>query len=457
MPLGAAKAVYQGYQPAAGSSVARETALTVSVLNDAVFDRDQYNFDRSSGYFDGVGDVVYATTDYNFPDNDWTFEMWFRGTATLNKHMASLSTTTHRAGLTLYYASTTVTVYSGNDSGGWAWATALTGFNAAGNWNHIAITKEGNTVKGFVNGGSPVTLRSSAWNMNDVTLIAAGAAQNSGSWETWQGHIDEMRISNNVRYTTSFTPSTTPFVNDDNTLYLQHFDGFDGDNDFYDDAGVRTYVTPDRLYDGGLGPPQYDTAQKKFGSSSWYNRNDYNGLQMHNEAYWSDAVGTGAFTVEMWVRRETKSDSTDYWLVDAHNNQFELYYDISANSLKFATEGVDRITGGSLNTGTWYHIAVTRDSSNNTKLFINGTQSGSTSTANDRNWANIQYWFMFCKNSGDSTFTGHIDEMRISDVARYTSNFTAPSAAFTNDDDTLLLYHFEGTDATSGSIIDDNT
>jgi hypothetical protein len=254
----------------------------------------------------------------------------------------------------------------------------------------------------------------------------------------------------------SITTPTTAFVNDDDTYVLMHVDGFDGDVTILDDPGVRTYVSPDFLYVGNSIDGEYDTAQKKIGTSSWYNQDEYTALQLH-QTDWSDSVGTGEFTIEMWLRRETKSDNTDYWIVDAYNNETALYYDVSANSLKFSTDDIDRITGGSLNTNTWYHVAVSRDSSNNTKLFINGTQSGSTTTANDRNWVNVSYWTFFGNpRTGDSGFKGHIDEMRISTVARYTSNFTAPSAAFTNDADTILLYHFEGADGTSTSIIDDN-
>ena len=36
------------------------------------------------------------------------------------------------------------------------------------------------------------------------------------------------------------------------------------------------------------------------------------------------------------------------------------------------------ITGAAFSENTWHHVAVTRDSSNNVRLFVDGTQSGST-------------------------------------------------------------------------------
>ena len=40
----------------------------------------------------------------------------------------------------------------------------------------------------------------------------------------FHGKIDEVRLSNSVRYASNFTPSTTPFVADANTKALYHLD-----------------------------------------------------------------------------------------------------------------------------------------------------------------------------------------------------------------------------------------
>jgi hypothetical protein len=59
-------------------------------------------------------------------------------------------------------------------------------------------------------------------------------------------------------------------------------------------------------------------------------------------------------------------------------------------------------------------------------------------------------------NVGDSgyIFKGYMDEIRISNTARYTANFTAPTTAFINDTNTLLLIHADGAN-TSNTFIDD--
>lgn len=454
MPFGAMRHGYTFQAAGGGAAVARDEII-VNAIGDAQLSRDQSKFGNSSLLLDANGDYLKINSSYNsyFTLDDFTIEAW--GYQTTNTGFQCILSNWEHGFIFAAVSGNTLRMYI--NSSLVVDATGLT--FAEDTWHHLAATRSGSDVKVFLNGtqvGSTGT-NNTTFNLNDFTGVGINVnnspVNNPNGY--WDGHLDELRVSSVARYTSNFTVPSTAFVNDSDTVLLMHMDGFAGDDTFLDDTGVRTYVSPDFLYVANSIEGEYDTSQKKFGTSSWYNKDEYTALQLH-QTDWSDGVGTGEFTIEMWVRRETKSDNTDYWLVNANNNETGLYYDVSANSLKFSTEGIDRITGGSLNTNTWYHVAVTRDSSNNTKLFINGTQSGSTTTANDRNWANVNYWAFFGDTAGDSGFKGHIDEMRISTVARYTSNFTAPSAAFTNDADTILLYHFEGTNGTSTSIIDDN-
>ena len=100
---------------------------------------------------------------------------------------------------------------------------------------------------------------------------------------------------------------------------------------------------------------------------------------------------------------------------------------------------------------TWYHIAIVRNGSTFT-VYINGTSYGTGTTSQ----AISQDNFKFAANSttGQSGW-GWWDELRVSDTARYTSNFTAPTAPFQNDANTLMLLHMDGTDA-STDFRDDN-
>ncbi len=244
-------------------------------------------------------------------------------------------------------------------------------------------------------------------------------------------------------------PAVTPtaFVNDSNTKLLLHMDGTDASTTFTDDNTVRTAKT---ITAGGNA--QVDTAQSKFGGASalFDGTNDYLSIPSNNDF----AFGTGDFTIEYWMRPNTLvSFDTSFDARSAGEVAPVIYTE--GTTLKYGRGNTEVIAGGTLSTGTWYHVAVSR-SGTSTKLFLNGTQVGSTYT-DTGNYVNIATVYIGSLRGGSGSFDGHIDEVRVSKgIARYTSNFTAPTAAFANDANTVLLLHMNGTDA-STTFTDDNT
>ena len=106
---------------------------------------------------------------------------------------------------------------------------------------------------------------------------------------------------------------------------------------------------------------------------------------------------------------------------------------------------------------TWYHIAVSR-SSGNLRVFVNGTQIGSTVTGSTYNYIPYTDGLVtrFGKFGDDrGRWQGYMEEIRFSKTARYTANFTAPTAPFQNDANTVLLIHGDGSN-NSTVFTDDN-
>ncbi|MEI6462091.1 MAG: LamG-like jellyroll fold domain-containing protein [bacterium] len=96
----------------------------------------------------------------------------------------------------------------------------VTGNGASLNtWNHIAMTFDGSTYKVYLNGQLIITKAcSSATTYNTASTIGFVGT------DPLAGIIDEVRVSNNVRYTNTFTPTTSSFISDSNTLVLYHLD-----------------------------------------------------------------------------------------------------------------------------------------------------------------------------------------------------------------------------------------
>jgi len=96
-------------------------------------------------------------------------------------------------------------------------------------WTHIAIQytwQSPNSIQGFVNGaqvtGSWTVGTGSASPINSGAMLVGKTTFGGGYF--FNGFIDEVRVSNNYRYSSNFTPQTTPFVRDEYTKLLLHFD-----------------------------------------------------------------------------------------------------------------------------------------------------------------------------------------------------------------------------------------
>lgn len=166
-----------------------------------------------------------------------------------------------------------------------------------------------------------------------------------------------------------------------------------------------------------------------------YVKHNFSGSNMPN----------GDFTVEFWLK---SCQSGGYKLIDAAGSTagagFEMNYSHNGGSISASVKG-SYPTGGnvssSITTDVWKHIAVTNNSSTMMMtLYIDGVWTD-TSTVTGYNRSS-----RFYIGRMDYTTSGYlkinIDEMRISDIVRYNSNFTPPSSEFSADANTKALYHF---------------
>jgi hypothetical protein len=204
------------------------------------------------------------------------------------------------------------------------------------------------------------------------------------------------------------------------------------------------------------GNAQVDTAQSKFGGASALF--DGTGDRLDITSASDLAFGTGDFTIECWLRFNSRAGNTTIIDFRPGSNGIHVSAGQIDGSPYLFVDGSNRIfsTGFGAN-NVWYHWALVR-SSGTSKIYVDGTQiTGSYSDSN--NYTATAPGIGELNSAWNLTGFGHngwIDEFRISNNARYTANFTAPTAAFTNDGNTLLLIHADGTDA-STTFTDDNS
>jgi hypothetical protein len=401
----------------------------------------QSRFGGSSIIFDGSTahiDVVPAS-DFNFGTGNFTVEAWI--------YVNNVNTI--RAiwgnGVSGFYVQTNRSLNFFSSATGQI--NGLSNNIPLNTWTHVALSRSSGTLRGFTNGVQQFSTTTSV-NMTGITSVFFGGLASN---DRFLGHMDEMRISSTARYTANFTAPTAAFTNDSNTLLLIHGDLPNPEQiAFEDDVGVRS-----KKAITAFGDARISTAQSQFGGASavFDGTGDY--LRIASDT--SFAYGTNNFTIEFWIRFTSVPGSGIFDIlfeqrpfgggatspvIFAENSRFQ--YNVG-NTL--------RITGSTtILSNTWYHVSISR-SETSTRLFINGTQEGTTFSDTSNYVANDIY--VATDAGAGNGFAGHIDEIRVSNTARYTANFTAPTQPFQNDANTVLLIHMDGT---NGSTIfrDDN-
>tara|TARA_X000000368_G_scaffold413993_1_gene403031 strand:+ start:1404 stop:3893 length:2490 start_codon:yes stop_codon:yes gene_type:complete len=159
----------------------------------------------------------------------------------------------------------------------------------------------------------------------------------------------------------------------------------------------------------------------------------------------TDFECTGDFTIECWLNSNNIGSNRGVFNLGAYNvlGGFELLMDdgvpllYTTNSSNSAT----RITGGSITTGRWYHLALVRSGSTVT-MYLDGSSVGSyTDSTTFGNGSNNSFLIGAGYNgSYMEYFDGVISNARfVKGTAVYTSNFTPSYEALTNITNTKLL------------------
>ena len=363
-----------------------------------------------SGYFDGSGDYLSMTSNaaFGFGSNVFTVECWFYIPNTSGvKVLLDSRVTNSSNGIAIYTNGTTINVANGGSqiiSGG-----SLT----ANSWFHVALVRSGtgtNQTVLYLNGSSIGTATVSTSYNSTASYIG-----NSIYNEYFSGYISNFRAVNGTAvYTSAFTPPTAPLTAITNTSLLVNFTNAG----IYDATGRNDLET--------VGNAQISTTQSKWGGSSMSFDGTGDWLLIPDQPI--QRIGTGNFTVEGWVYRNSsgtygligKGTGTTGWLVSLN----------SSNQVVF-TYGSSTITStGTVSATTWTHIAVVREgtSTNQTKIYINGTNDGTGTVSTDFNQTNSMY--VGADRTGGSAANAYMQDVRVTNYARYTSNFTAPTAAF---------------------------
>jgi hypothetical protein len=376
---------------------------------------DPYTKTDHSGsvYFDGSGDYLVPAITTAVGTSDFTLEGWFYLTSTAADTTIFDFRSSSNWGIFSVIANNTVCYYNGSSTVG------VTSNTVTDNtWNHIAIVRNSGSIKIYING----VLGSTTADATNWTLAASPRiGGNKGNVAWMNGYIADVRfVSGTAVYTADFTPPTEPLTAITNTELLT----CTNKNDIWD-ASTGNLLTK-------AGNITSSDTQRQFTTSSAIY---FDGAGDRITVPYSQltSLGSGDFTVEWWMRPTANatmrplgfdSNSAGTWIVVMYSGgTFDIAY---AESPVFSS-------ASSYSSGTWQHIAWTRSGSIS-RLFIDGILDKTNNSFTydfDQNTSHaLQIGYNTAPNSSQA-FNGYLQDLRITrGVARYTSNFTPPTAEF---------------------------
>jgi len=149
-------------------------------------------------------------------------------------------------------------------------------------------------------------------------------------------------------------------------------------------------------------------------------------------------LGSGNFTVEGWFYADAATSDKGIFQIAFTSAGFGTqtglalaYYTSSNLRLFYGAASAATGTASTVSTANWIHFAVVRNGTgaSNLTVYINGVADSALTVTDSYNYPSA-YLTLGGYDTTAKTFTGYLDEFRISKYAVYTSNFAPPTAAF---------------------------
>jgi hypothetical protein len=374
-----------------------------------------------AGYFDGSGDALSVPYNaaFDYGTGDFTIEAWVYLTTTPTASSNILGSIA--SGGTNFEWRNANQIALGSNNVSWRFTSNSITWPLY-SWLHIAVTRASGVAYMWLNGtsiGSGAETTSFTAVSSDVYI-----GRSSGNYFAG-GYIGGVKVTKGgALYTSAFTPPTSPFTTSVSSGSVSLLANFTNAG-IFDNTGFNALET--------VGNAQIDTTTKKYGTGS---------MEFDGTGDWLQGVvtpdlsfGIGNFTIEGWINVPL-SNSTYRCILSIgtpvqiyqKSGTLEVYFNDEDNKTTYIVNGMLG-PSSSISANTWHHFAVVRNGTTFTAYVdgVAGTSVTSVSAAVALSAIPIKVGV-----TDDNTlpFTGYIDDLRITKgIARYTSNFTPPTAA----------------------------
>ena len=357
-------------------NVGVSTAFVDSVNSHQGFPiNDLYHSDGpfvDAGYveFDGTGDYLTIAThasDFNFGTGDFTIEFWINSTQTSRADPFAWNFGYTFAG----WGSFILNVSSGRidwyEGLGIATYATSTGWND-GLWHHLAVSRSGTSLKVFLDGVQIGTTASSSYSYGASDVgVSVGFSTSTGYY--LNGQMSNVRIvKGTALYTSNFTPPTKPLTDISGTKLLTC-----QGNTIADASFSAHTITANGDAAAKLGSPSYF----EFDGTS-----DFIDFPASSDF----ALGTGNFTIELWMNSGVNSNDTFYrrmYMTDgptgnaSGNLQIAIEPSTGKVNLWENSGDLNLLGTSNITNSTWNHIVAVRLGST-LKIYVNGVEESST-------------------------------------------------------------------------------
>lgn len=309
-------------------------------------------------------------------------------------------------------------------------------------WAHIAVTRTGNVLNGYVDGikSSDITIANN-YNFSQGNLVI-GKDRSAATTPYMHGHIYNFRVVlNQALYSANFskptsatskldnggaTPSTPPAEENVKFLILDGKNYLNGVNETQLVNGTLTVAKPVSPYNTYYAVGETDWGKLQIGTPL-------------------PDPGTGDFTIETWFLPDYNGAYICDFRSSPTQNVPVIYLNaVDSGKLKLWINGTDVIDGGIPPLNVWHHVAVVR-TSGVFRMYLNGNMVGGTHT-NSTLTFNEAAGTQYIAGSFNNTWRGKTQyrNFRVTYSAVYTANFTPPPLyeLLPSIANTRLLLHF---------------
>jgi hypothetical protein len=337
-----------------------------------------------------------------FGTGDFTVEMWVYNTAV--SHNLCMYATSTSSWAMLTYLSAFYWQENGTNLGNVGTVT----LNA---WTHYAVSRTASVLKIFINGVQFYSAANTYNYSNNTTARYVGV--NGGSAGAY---ISNLVVTKGIgKYKGTFNPPTAPVTRALSTTFL-----LDSASAAITDASGRNNILT-------IGDAKVSTKVNKYGTGSMYFDGTGDYITCTNPQF---APGTGDFTIEGWVYNTTDVSNKGVFhlaatLLPSTISGLGLAFFGTSNTWTWLYNGTQTSFGSVPLLNTWYHFAMCR-SGTSMRLFLNGVLLGTVSDSTNYTQTALAIGTYY---SSGQAMGGYIDDFRITKgVARYTANFTPPTA-----------------------------